>query len=193
MTADDASFTLDGQARMIAELSSPGGPGDSHFTKAFNAAMIERMRAGKGRIEGELGNRDRLLLTVTGRVSGQTSTSPVSYLVIEGRLVVIASMGGADRHPQWYLNLLANPRVTVELSGVEFAARAIATQGAERARLFAVACQHSPGYAAYQAKTAREIPVIELRAELIDLAAVLAARRSGGEAMESPRNSVDRR
>jgi hypothetical protein len=65
MTPDDASFTPDGQAKMLAELPSPGGPGDSHSTKAFKAAMIERTRAGKGRIEGELGNRDRLLLTVT--------------------------------------------------------------------------------------------------------------------------------
>jgi hypothetical protein len=112
MTADDAGFTLDGQAKMLAELPSPGGPGDSHSTKAFKAAMIERTRAGKGRIEGELGNRDRLVLTVAGRVSGQPCTSPMSYLVAEGRLVVIASVGGANRHPQRYFNLRANPKMT---------------------------------------------------------------------------------
>jgi deazaflavin-dependent oxidoreductase (nitroreductase family) len=107
----------------------------------------------------------------------------MSYLVIEGRLVVIASVGGANRHPQRYFNLRANPKVTVELSGVEFVPRATATQGAERARFFAAACQHSPGHAAYAAKTAREIPVIELRAEAIDLAAVPTARCPAGEAM----------
>jgi deazaflavin-dependent oxidoreductase (nitroreductase family) len=175
MTADDVEFTLEGMAKVIAELSSPDGPGDAHVTKAFNAVMIERMRTGKGRIEGELGNRDRLLLRVTGRVSGQPRTTPLSYLVIDRRLLVIATMGGADRHPQWYHNIRANPQVTVELNGVKFTAQAAVTQGADRAHLFGAACQHSPGYAAYQAKTARQIPVVELRPDQIDFATVLTA------------------
>src|ERR1700694_6045739 len=74
-------------------------------------------RATKGRIGGKLGKPPVLLLTTIGRTSGQPRTTPLFFQPDGDRLVVIASNGGSSRHPSWYLNLLANPDVTVELEG----------------------------------------------------------------------------
>jgi deazaflavin-dependent oxidoreductase (nitroreductase family) len=118
-----------------------------------------------GRLAGRIaGGAPVLLLTTTGRKSGKQRTTPLLYLDDAGRYVVIASVGGAPKHPAWYLNLLTNPAATVEVGKRKLAVTAATASPEERARLWPLAVQMYAGYAGYQAKTTREIPVVILSA-----------------------------
>lgn len=106
-----------------------------------------------------MGN-DILLLTTVGRRSGRRHTVPLLFLC-EGRsLVVIASYGGRERHPAWYLNLVAEPEVEVELSGRHFNGRARTAGPEERASWWPRVVDAYGGYAVYQTRTERLIPVV---------------------------------
>ncbi|WP_049578445.1 nitroreductase/quinone reductase family protein [Streptomyces sp. SBT349] len=130
----------------------------------FNLRVIEEFRAHGGRVGGPFEGARLLLLTTTGARSGAPHTTPVAYLPDGGeRLLVIASAAGADRHPAWYHNLVANPRVTVEDGVFTYEAEATVLTGEERDRIFARAAEADPGWAEYQAKTDRVIPVVALR------------------------------
>lgn len=119
-------------------------------------------RASRGRVGKRLVDNDMLLLTTTGRLTGASHTVPLLYLRSGDELVVFASWGGRDRHPEWYENLRAEPQATVELPSESFAVLARTASGEERDRWWdrAVAAYH--GYDAYQAKTSRLIPVVVL-------------------------------
>ncbi|ALL79762.1 hypothetical protein AD006_32055 (plasmid) [Pseudonocardia sp. EC080610-09] len=136
-------------------------PADPHFVEAFNAAVVAELRA-HGQVRGDTSGRTRLVLAVHGRRTGRLRAVPVSYLVVDGRLLVVASRGGADRHPQWYCNLLAHPWVTVELNGRTVPAKARPTSGTDRAALFARITALAPHFAEYRSRTTRELPVVEL-------------------------------
>ncbi|MFH8617523.1 nitroreductase/quinone reductase family protein [Streptomyces sp. NPDC017979] len=130
----------------------------------FNQQVIEEFRANAGKVGGPFEGSRLLLLTTTGARSGTRHTTPVAYLPDGGeRVLVIASAGGAPRHPAWYHNLLANPQVTVEDGVFTYEAEATVLTGEERDRAFARAVETSDGWAAYQAKTDRVIPVVALR------------------------------
>ncbi|MGH7099747.1 MAG: nitroreductase family deazaflavin-dependent oxidoreductase [Stellaceae bacterium] len=103
-----------------------------------------------------------LLLTTTGRKSGERFIFPLFYGETGASYFVIASKGGAPQHPGWYRNILANPQVEVQVGTVKMAARARTATGEERARLWKKALEFWPPYADYQKKTAREIPVVML-------------------------------
>ncbi len=126
---------------------------------AYNARLIEQFRADRG---ASMGDRPLLLLTTTGRRTGQPRTSPVMYVRDGDRLLVIASNAGAAEDPQWYRNLLADDRVTVELPGDEFAARATPLTGADHERQWARIKAEYPFFADHEAKSGRRIPVVAL-------------------------------
>ncbi|GIJ26712.1 cation-binding protein [Micromonospora qiuiae] len=129
----------------------------------FNQQIIDEFRANAGRVGGPFEGARLILLTTTGARSGTRHTTPVAYLPDGGqRILVIASAAGADRHPQWYRNLVADPQVTVEDGTFTYPARAEVLTGAERDRLFARAVQADPRWADYQARTSRVIPVVAL-------------------------------
>ena len=108
-------------------------------------------------------NVPSLLLTTTGRKSGEKFIFPLFYGETgEGRYFVVASKGGAPQHPGWYRNLLANPEVEVQVGTKKMKARARTATGAERAKLWQEALKFWPPYADYQKKTEREIPVVVL-------------------------------
>ncbi|WP_329562413.1 nitroreductase/quinone reductase family protein [Streptomyces uncialis] len=131
----------------------------------FNERIIEEFRANQGRVGGWFEGARLLLLTTTGRRSGVPRTSPVGCLPDGGgQVVVIASAGGADRHPDWYHNLVAEPRVTVEDGVFTYEAEAEVLTGEDRDRMFARAVEADDGWAEYQRKTDRVIPVVVLRA-----------------------------
>ncbi len=127
--------------------------------KEINRATIAAFRAG-----GELGNgmhRDRLvLLTTVGRRTGERRTSPMMFHRDGDRIVVIASNMGAPRHPEWYLNLVAEPRVTVELAAESFDGVATPLVGAERERVWTELKRLYPFFVDHEAGTARTIPVV---------------------------------
>jgi deazaflavin-dependent oxidoreductase (nitroreductase family) len=103
-----------------------------------------------------------LLLTTTGRKSGEKFIFPLFYGEAGGSYLVIASKGGAPKHPNWYLNLVANPEVEVQVGTKKMKARARTVTGPERAGLWEKALEFWPPYADYQKKTDREIPVVLL-------------------------------
>jgi deazaflavin-dependent oxidoreductase (nitroreductase family) len=128
----------------------------------FNQQIIEEFRANGGRVGGMFEGSPLVLLTTTGARSGKPTTTPVMYLKDDDRLVVIASNGGSDRHPAWYHNLLANPEATVEVGTETFAVKAAFAEGGERDRLYARMVEQAAGFAEYEAKTSRRIPVVVL-------------------------------
>jgi deazaflavin-dependent oxidoreductase (nitroreductase family) len=103
-----------------------------------------------------------LLLHTKGAKSHEERINPVAYLRDDGRLVIIASKGGAPTHPDWYYNLRANPLVTVEVGTDRFQARAQPVDEPERTRLYEKMIDMVPGFADYRRKTTRRIPVIVL-------------------------------
>ncbi|MEU8381790.1 nitroreductase/quinone reductase family protein [Streptosporangium sp. NPDC048865] len=115
----------------------------------------------------ETGGRPRpgvndLLLTTRGRRTGEPRRTALVYGLDGDRHVLVASNRGADRHPAWYLNLLADPRVTVQVGTETFEALARPAAAAERPPLWRLMVSARPEYAAYQERTTREIPVVLL-------------------------------
>jgi deazaflavin-dependent oxidoreductase (nitroreductase family) len=128
--------------------------------RAANKRVIEQFRAG-GPIEGM--HRDRIvLLTTTGRRSGRPYTTPMMFHRDGDRLLVIASSVGAPRHPDWCLNLMANPSVTVEVDDETYLATATPLEGEEYARIWAMIKQTYRFFADHERKTERAIPVVAL-------------------------------
>jgi deazaflavin-dependent oxidoreductase (nitroreductase family) len=105
---------------------------------------------------------DTLLLTTRGRRSGKLRRTALIYRRDADRYVVVASTGGGDHHPAWYLNLVDDPEVRVQVGPDTFAALASTADGAERARLWEEMASAWPDYDRYQAKTDRQIPVVVL-------------------------------
>jgi deazaflavin-dependent oxidoreductase (nitroreductase family) len=124
-----------------------------------NRRVIAQFRAG-GDIDGM--HRERLLLlTTTGSRSGRPHTTPMMFHRDGDRVLVIASNAGAPEHPDWYTNLAADPRVTVEIGDESYAARA-ATATEERERLWQMIKDTYPFFADHEAKAGRVIPVVVL-------------------------------
>jgi F420H(2)-dependent quinone reductase len=115
-----------------------------------------------GKIGGRIGKLPVLLLTTTGRKSGQPRTQPLAYTKAGDGFAVIASKGGAPRHPLWYLNLHANPLAEVTVGRESWRVRARDAQGEERDRLWRALADLHPGYDGYARKTTRRIPVVVL-------------------------------
>jgi deazaflavin-dependent oxidoreductase (nitroreductase family) len=131
--------------------------------RGFNQSLIEDFRANQGQItQGLFTGRSLLLLTTKGRKTGAEHTNPVAYTRDRDRYVVVASKGGAPTNPDWYGNLRAHPRVTVEVGPERFDARATVTKGAERRRLYDAHAARMPAFKEYEQKTSREIPVVVL-------------------------------
>ena len=127
-----------------------------------NLGIIQEFRANGGKVGGPFEGRSLLLLHTVGAKSGEARINPVACIRDGERLVVIASKGGAPTNPDWYHNLLAHPRVTVETGSEQFQAEASVAVEPERTRLFAKMVAMMPGFADYQQKTKRVIPVIIL-------------------------------
>jgi deazaflavin-dependent oxidoreductase (nitroreductase family) len=116
--------------------------------------------------EGERGYDWRgaaiLLLTTTGRRSGESRTTPLIHRTDDGRWVIVASKGGTPQNPGWFENLKADPEVTIQVKGEEVPVLASTAEGEERRRLWSMMTEVWPAYDEYQARTDREIPVVVL-------------------------------
>ena len=127
-----------------------------------NMAIIQEFRANAGKVGGSFAGKSLLLLHTIGAKSGQPRINPVACIRDGDRLVVIASKGGAPTNPDWYYNILANPLVSVETGTEQFQARASIAVEPERTRLYNQMVEMMPGFAEYQRKTSRVIPVVIL-------------------------------
>jgi deazaflavin-dependent oxidoreductase (nitroreductase family) len=126
-------------------------------------SMIADMRANAGKVtQGQLAGYPHLIITTSGARSGQPRTTVVAYSRDGSRYVVAATAGGAPKHPSWYHNLLADPKVTIEVDGRLLEATARPTEGDERARLWESHVATLPHFADYPSKTTRVIPVVAL-------------------------------
>src|SRR6185437_7614761 len=132
---------------------------DTETINAFNKAIADEFRANDGKVGGQFANADLLLLHTTGAKSGQPRVSPLAYFRIDGKLIVIGSFAGAPVSPAWVHNLRANPAAHIEVGTDSFDVTAHELPRAERDELFAQVSSAAPGFAEYQAKTARVIPL----------------------------------
>jgi F420H(2)-dependent quinone reductase len=135
------------------------------WLKATGKLNVPIYRLSRGRIFGNVGTAPVLLLTSTGRRSGQKRTAPVVFLADGERYVVIGSNAGNVRTPAWSYNLQANPDAEVELRGTRKLVRARVAEGDERAELWHKVNEMYEGFDDYDAKTSRDIAVfvLELR------------------------------
>ncbi len=128
----------------------------------WNEAIIDEFRANSGKVGGHFAGKTLLILHTVGAKSGQERVNPVAYVTDGDRLAIVASRGGAPTNPDWYHNILAHPLVTVEVGTEQFQARAAISSEPERTRLYTKMVEMMPGFADYQRKTTRVIPVITL-------------------------------
>jgi deazaflavin-dependent oxidoreductase (nitroreductase family) len=128
----------------------------------FNAKIIDEFRANAGKVGGPFEGAPVLLLHTRGAKTGVDRVHPVVYQSVGDALAVFASKGGAPTNPDWYHNLTANPDVKVELGTGKFDARARVLEGEEREPIWAKQKQLMPGFAEYEQKTTRQIPVVLL-------------------------------
>jgi deazaflavin-dependent oxidoreductase (nitroreductase family) len=133
--------------------------------RAAGRAHATVYRASRGRVLGRIAGMPVLLLTTAGRRTGKPRTTPLTFFRDGDDLVVVASNGGADRAPGWSLNLRRNPRAVVAIGTAEVPVTARTASAAERARLWPEIVATHDGYAAYQRRTARRIPVVILTPE----------------------------
>jgi deazaflavin-dependent oxidoreductase (nitroreductase family) len=128
----------------------------------WNLQIIEEFRANDGVVGGPFEGATMLILHSTGRRSGREHVTPLVYLPDGDRYVVFGSKGGAPTHPEWYLNLVANPEATVEVGTGTIPVRAAEVTGPERDELYARQVERRASFAEYQQKTSRVIPAIAL-------------------------------
>ncbi len=129
----------------------------------FNDGVIKEFRANAGKVGGNFAGAPMLLLTTKGAKSGLERVTPLVHTRDGDNLVIIASFAGAPKHPAWFLNIQANPAITVEIGTEKFAAQATIPEGAERERLYKAQAAMMPNFDEYQRKTSRLIPVVVLK------------------------------
>jgi deazaflavin-dependent oxidoreductase (nitroreductase family) len=129
----------------------------------FGQEHVERYRATEGAEGHDWQGTETLLLTTTGRRSGEPRTTPLIYAPYgDGAYTIVASKGGSDAPPAWYLNLSENPEVEVQVKGDRFKARARTAGPDEKPAIWKTMLAEWPAYDDYQQQTEREIPVVVL-------------------------------
>jgi len=128
----------------------------------FGQQHVDRYRATDGEEGHEWEGTQTLLLTTTGRRSGEERTTPLIYAPYGDAYTVIASKGGSDEAPAWYLNLDDDPEVEVQVKGDRFRARARTAGPDEKPEIWRTMVAEWPAYDEYQERTEREIPAVVL-------------------------------
>lgn len=139
-----------------------GGFGKA-FARGFLRTAVWVYRRSGGKLGGKMWGAPVLLLNTTGRRSGRRWTVPVMYQTDDDRWVIIASNGGSDRHPAWWLNLRSVPDGSIEIGRQTYPVTAVETSGEERERLWRKMADMYQGYDGYAQKTSRRIPVVVLQ------------------------------
>jgi deazaflavin-dependent oxidoreductase (nitroreductase family) len=127
--------------------------------KPFSRFNARRYIKSNGTSMGTLAGRDICVASMTGARSGKQRDVPLMYVPYKEGVILVASLGGAPKHPTWYYNLVKNPDIHVYVKGEKLALRARIADPAEKAEVWPLCCKHYPDYATYQARTDRDIPV----------------------------------
>ena len=128
----------------------------------FNKKIIQEFRANDGKVGGMFEGMSLLLVHTTGAKSGQLRINPTAYIKDGENLIIAASKGGADSHPDWYHNLVSNPQVIVEVGSETISALAEVPSEPERSDLYGKLASKYPMFNEYKTKTKRVIPIIKL-------------------------------
>jgi len=128
----------------------------------WNASIIEEFRANGGQVGGQFEGAPLLLLHTRGAKTGQERVNPMMYRRVGDDLAVFASKAGAPTNPDWYHNLVADPAVTAEIGGQTLPFTARVADQEERDRIWTAQKADYPGFADYERKTTRQIPVVIL-------------------------------
>ena len=135
---------------------------DKHEFDEMNRTVIDEFRATGGKASGVFTGKPLVLVHHLGAKSGKERIAPLVPLLEDGRIFIFASRGGSDKNPDWYGNLVANPKVTVEFGTETFPATARTLTGEERDDIYAKQSAVEPQFGDYQRMTTRVIPVVEL-------------------------------
>jgi deazaflavin-dependent oxidoreductase (nitroreductase family) len=135
---------------------------DAAALEDFNRGVVEEFRANGGVVGGPFQGGDLLLLHTTGAKSGQPRLSPLAYLTVDGRMLIVGSYAGAPKDPAWVHNLRANSKARIELGTEVYDVTATELPPQERDTMFQRVSERWPVFAEYQANTPRVIPLFEL-------------------------------
>lgn len=128
----------------------------------FNRAIVDEFRANGGKVGGPFEGGTLLLLHTVGAKSGQPRLSPLAYLTVDDKMIIVGSYAGAPKHPAWVHNLRANPRARIEVGTEDYEVTARELSEDERAAAYPKIVEVAPVFAEYQANTTRAIPLFEL-------------------------------
>lgn len=135
---------------------------DQAALDAFNRGVVEEFRTNGGKVGGQFEGGDLLLLHTTGAKSGKPRLTPLAYVTVDGKMLIVGSYAGAPKDPAWVHNLRANPQVRIELGAETHDATARELPPDERDAAYPKLTELAPAFAEYQAKTSRAIPLFEL-------------------------------
>ncbi|MCW1958001.1 MAG: nitroreductase family deazaflavin-dependent oxidoreductase [Mycobacterium sp.] len=135
----------------------------SEQMQAFNKGIVEEFRANSGKVGGQFDGATLLLLTTTGRKSGQPRLNPLVYFAADDRIIIVGSKAGSDTNPDWVHNLRADPHAHIEIGTDAYDVTAHELPAEDRDAVFAQIVAAAPGFGEYQSKTSRVIPLFELR------------------------------
>ncbi|VEG54416.1 deazaflavin-dependent nitroreductase family protein [Mycolicibacterium aurum] len=135
---------------------------DTAALDEFNRNIVEEFRANGGKVGGPFEGGTLLLLHTTGAKSGKTRLSPLAYLTIDDRMLIVGSYAGAPKHPAWVHNLRAHPRAFIEIGTEAYDVDVRELPDDERDAMYPKLVELAPVFAEYQSKTARAIPLFEL-------------------------------
>ena len=128
----------------------------------FNRSIVEEFRANGGKVGGPFEGGTLLLLHTTGAKSGKSRLSPLAYLMIDGKMIIVGSYAGAPKHPAWVHNLRANPKAYIEIGTEAYDVAVRELPENARNATYPKLIELAPVFAEYQAKTTRPIPLFEL-------------------------------
>lgn len=136
-----------------------GNPPPRWVLKLFTRINVWVYRLSGGRLMNELSGMPIVLVEMTGAKSGRSRTIPLMYVPNGEGFLLVASQGGAPKHPVWYHNLIANPDIRITFGGRSTAMRALVVGDVDKPALWKICCDYYPPYAQYQQRTDRPIPV----------------------------------
>ena len=135
---------------------------DSNALDEFNRGIVEEFRANGGKVGGPFEGGTLLLLHTTGAKSGMPRLSPLAYLTVDDKMLIVGSYAGAPKDPAWVHNLRANPQARIEVGTESYDVSVRELPDAERDATYPKITEVAPVFAEYQANTTRSIPLFEL-------------------------------
>lgn len=135
---------------------------DTAALDEFNRNIVEEFRANGGKVGGPFEGGNLLLLHTTGAKTGKSRLSPLAYLTVDDKMIIVGSYAGAPKDPAWVHNLRANPRARIEVGTEAYDVDVRELPDDERDATYPKVIEHAPVFAEYQANTSRAIPLFEL-------------------------------